>query len=167
MQTMNRRRILSLTAAACGAALAGCGFRLRGLQQQYAFKSIYFTGAQSGVVALLKRMLTGGPLTVVEKAEAAEVTLTVLRDQTDQVASAVNASASVREIELRQFFDFTLTDDQDNVLIENARIHISRFMSYKESEATAKESEIASMFNHMRNDIAAQVLRRLAVIQLP
>ena len=47
MQSFNRRQWLVLTGAASVAALAGCGFRLRGAGnglQQYPFRSLYIAG---------------------------------------------------------------------------------------------------------------------------
>lgn len=165
----DRRRFLSLSMAATAvgsvALLSGCGFRLRGWQQQYAFRSIYFSNPSSAVVTVIKRILRGGQLSVVDKASEAEVVLHISRDDMEQAASALNASASVRELELRRFFDFNVNDANGNVLIENAEIHLSRYMSYNESEATARESEIAFIFDDMVNDIARQVLRRLATIE--
>ena len=55
MQPLNRRQWLALTGAA--AALAGCGFRLRGTgtgQQQYPFRSLYISGAATAMVKEIK-----------------------------------------------------------------------------------------------------------------
>ena len=55
---MNRRQFLSLTAAAtCGVALAGCGFRLRGADLQFPFRTIFIAGANTAMVQQLKRLL--------------------------------------------------------------------------------------------------------------
>ena len=167
MQSFNRRQWLTLAGAASVAALAGCGFRLRGAgtgQQQYPFRSLYITGTATAMTGQIKRLLAG-QVQVTDKAVDAEVVLTVLTDREQRSASAISASAQVREVELLQLFDFSLTDTNGRILIDTAPIQARRFVSYRENEAVAKEAEFELLFRDMRNDVARQVLRRLAAVR--
>ena len=161
MQAINRRQLLTLAAAACGTALAGCGFRLRGANLQYPFRSIFIAGAGTAMVAQLKRLLAR-QVQVADAIAHADVVLTVLLDQEERTASAFSTSAKVREVELLRRFDFSLADTRGNVLIESAPITMRRFVSYSEDEATGKEEEFETLLRDMRNDTAQQVLRWLA-----
>ncbi len=169
MQSFNRRQGLALTGAASVAALAGCGFRLRGAgtgtdQQQYPFRSLYITGTATAMTSQIKRLLAS-QVQVTDKATDAEAVLTVLTDREQRSASAISTSAQVREVELLQLFDFSLTDASGRILIDAAPIQARRFVSYRENEAVAKEAEFELLFRDMRNDVARQVLRRLAAVR--
>ena len=164
MQSFNRRQWLVLTGAASVAALAGCGFRLRGAGnglQQYPFRSLYIAGTATAMTTQIQRLLAG-QIQVADKAADAEVVLTVLTDREQRSASAISASAQVREVELLQLFDFSLTDASGRILIDTAPIQARRFVSYRENEAVAKEAEFELLFRDMRSDVVRQVLRRLA-----
>ena len=161
MQAINRRQLLTLAAAACGPALAGCGFRLQDANLQYPFRSIFIAGAGTAMVAQLKRLLAR-QVQVADAIAHADVVLTVLLDQEERTASAFSTSAKVREVELLRRFDFSLADTRGNVLIESAPITMRRFVSYSEDEATGKEEEFETLLRDMRNDTAQQVLRWLA-----
>lgn len=164
MHRLNRRQFMGLGLAATTAAastLVGCGFRLRGSNLHYPFRSIHIAGNASAMTHLLQRLLAGQMQVAAQPADA-EVILTVLLDSEERNASALGTSAKVREVELRRQFDFSLVDAKGNALIESAPISLRRFVSYSENEATAKEAEFDILFADMRNDTAQQVLRRLA-----
>ena len=164
---ITRRQCLLLGAVgAAGAsmALAGCGFALRG-NLKYAFKSIHIAGSSQSPVAVLLARLLDGQVQLTESAAGAEVVLTVLTDRTKRIASALSASAQVREVELRQFFEFTLQAAGSMAQAQAVPISISRFVSYNESQATAKEAEFELLYRDMRHDAAQQVLRRLSTYQ--
>ena len=91
--------------------------------------------------------------------------LTVLVDSAERIVSAFSASAQVREVELRQLFDFSLSGANGAVLIDNAQIRLNRFVSYNESQATAKEAELDLLQRDMRSDVVQQVQRRLAAVK--
>ena len=162
---ITRRQCLLLGAsgvAGASLALAGCGFALRG-NLQYAFKTIHIAGNSQSPVAVLLARLLYGQVQVVETAANADMVLTVLTDRTERVASALSASAQVREVELRQFFDFSLKAANSMAQADPVQIRINRFVSYSESQATAKEAEFDLLYRDMRNDAARQVLRRLSM----
>ncbi|MDO4706746.1 MAG: hypothetical protein Q4A98_11170, partial [Comamonadaceae bacterium] len=132
MRSLNRRQFMGLCLAAASAAsatLAGCGFRLRGSNLHYPFRSIHIAGNPSAMTHLLQRLLAA-QVQVAAQAADAEVILTVLLDREERNASALSTSAKVREVELRRQFDFSLVDAQGNTLIESAPISLRRFVSY-------------------------------------
>lgn len=164
MHSLNRRQFMGLgfaAVAAAGGTLAGCGFRLRGADLRYPFRSIHIAGNASAMTHLLQRLLAG-QVQVSAQAADAEVILSVRLDREERHASALSTSAKVREVELQRHFDFSLVDAKGNTLIESAPISLRRFVGYSENEAIGKEAEFDILFSDMRNDTAQQVLRRLA-----
>ena len=79
------------------------------------------------------------------------------REQSKEVLAIVLLVAVVPLL-----FDFSLADTNGHILIDASPIQIRRFVSYREYEAAAKESEFELLLRDMRTDVARQVLRRLA-----
>ena len=76
---------------------------------------------------------------------------------------ASTAFGQVRELQLRSRFGFRLRTPAGRELIPATEIPAVARHGYSESAALAKEQEEA-LYRSMQNDIAAQVLRRLASV---
>ena len=72
----------------------------------------------------------------------------------------------MREFELRLRFRFSLRTPAGKELIPPSEILLKRDITYNETAALAKEQEEALLYRDMQTDIVAQVLRRLAAVQL-
>ena len=160
---MKRRSAL---AALGGIALAGCGFELR-RAPELRFRSIALAGfkPKSTLADELRRQIGTSTTTVVVDSPAqAQVVLEALTDAREKSVVASTAFGQVRELQLRSRFGFRLRTPQGRELIPATEILLSRDMSYSESAALAKEQEEEALYRSMQNDIAAQVLRRLASV---
>lgn len=160
---MNRRSALGALGAA---ALAGCGFELR-RAPELRFRSIALAGfkPKSMLADELRRQIGTSTTTVVVDSPAqAQVVLEALTDAREKSVVASTAFGQVRELQLRSRFGFRLRTPQGRELIPATEILLSRDMSYSESAALAKEQEEEALYRSMQNDIAAQVLRRLASV---
>lgn len=160
---MNRRSALAALGAA---ALAGCGFELR-RAPELRFRTIALAGftPKSPLAAELRTQLAASPTTlVVESPLQAQVVLESLADGREKSVVASTAFGEVRELQLRSRFSFRVRTPQGRELIPPTEITLSRDMSYRESAALAKELEEESLYRAMQNDIAAQVMRRLASV---
>lgn len=160
---MKRRAALGAIAAA---ALAGCGFELR-RAPELRFRTLALAGfkPRSALADELRRQIGTSPTTVVvENPAQAQVVLEALTDAREKSVVASTAFGQVRELQLRSRFGFRLRTPQGRELIPATEILLSRDMSYSESAALAKELEEESLYRSMQNDIAAQVLRRLASV---
>src|SRR5574337_1235680 len=108
MTRATRRRFL--LGGLATAALAGCGFQLRGAPSM-PFQSIYLgTGEYSEITAALRRQLEAGGTVVVNAPADAQVQLQVSRDTRAKTISSLSAAAQVREYTLFRYFDFRLVD---------------------------------------------------------
>ncbi|MBS0443520.1 MAG: hypothetical protein JSR38_16315 [Proteobacteria bacterium] len=160
---MKRRSAL---AALGGIALAGCGFELR-RAPELRFSSLALAGfkPKSTLADELRRQIGTSTTTIVVDSPAqAQVVLEALTDAREKSVVASTAFGQVRELQLRSRFGFRLRTPQGRELIPATEILLSRDMSYSESAALAKEQEEEALYRSMQNDIAAQVLRRLASV---
>ena len=163
---MTARRTLVLACATL--ALAACGFELK-RPPALRFKTIQLSGfpARSPLAEELKRNIDASTTTqVVEAAKDAEVVLQALTDERQKSVVAVTAANQVREFELRSRFRFSLRTATGKELIPPSEILLKRDLTYTESVALAKEQEEAFLYRAMQSDIVAQVMRRLASVQL-
>jgi len=160
------KRRSALAALGGVALLAGCGFELR-RAPELRFRTLALAGfkPKSTLADELRRQIGTSTTTVVVDSPAqAQVVLEALSDAREKSVVASTAFGQVRELQLRSRFGFRLRTPQGRELIPATEILLSRDMSYSESAALAKEQEEESLYRSMQNDIAAQVLRRLASV---
>jgi len=164
-----RRLVLSAFAAAAGAGLlAGCGFQLR-RPPELPFRTLYLSGfkATSPMGVALRRALASSTTTrLVEGAPAAEVIFEVLGDVEERSVVAFTSTGQVRELQLRERLTFRLKANNGRELIPRTEILQTRDMTYNERDALAKEQEEQLLYRAMQDDIALQVMRRLAAVKL-
>ena len=161
---MKRERRALLLAAL--AVVGGCGFQLR-RAPQLAFGSIALVGfaSDSPLADELRARLAESTLVPAHPARAG-VVLQALNDTRERVVVASTAAGQVRELQLRVRFRFRVSTPAGRELLPPAELLLTRDMSYSESIALAKEQEQAQLYRAMDEDIAAQVLRRLASVRL-
>ncbi|MDR3369093.1 LPS assembly lipoprotein LptE [Rhodoferax sp.] len=147
--------------------LAGCGFKLRG-SQNFAFSSIAIQPDPGGAVVQELRRSFGGTVQVLSTdvpVAQAQVVLKILGEQREKVVVGVNSSGQVLEFQLRLRVRFRLDTPQGKELIAENEIMQQREVSYSESAALAKETEMANLYVDMERDIAQQIQRRLAAVK--
>lgn len=144
--------------------LGGCGFHLRN-SQDLPFSTLYINLPESSELrALLARNVRAGSKTeVVSEAAEAEAVFTVTGDLQRKVVLSLNTSGRVREYQLIRTFSFRLYNNQGQDLMVPAKIEIRRDISYTDDQILSKEAEETLLWRDIQNDMAQQVLRRLAV----
>ena len=167
---LRRRTLLAWLPAPAALLLAGCGFRLRGVQQ-FSFRTLYITAPDNSPLAReLRRTLQGAGDAVqvlsdpVQKAQA-EAILEVLSEQRERSVVGLNASGQVRELQLRLRLRFRLVTPGGEERIPETELLQQRDISYNETIALAKEAEEALLYRNMQTDIVQQLLRRLAAVK--
>lgn len=167
------RRTVWLGALALGvsAVLSGCGFALRGAPR-FAFRSVRVQGSETTpVTRALRRALEDAGLAVFASdtpapadGSTAQVLLTVLTDQREKTVVGQTAAGQVRELQLRNRFQFRLGTPAGKSLLPDTELLLERDISFTETAALAKEAEEALMYRDMQSDIVQQVMRRLAAV---
>ncbi len=148
------------------AGLTGCGFELR-RPAKLSFSSVALTGfaPRSPLADELRRQLLQ-QVRVLPTPDKADVVLQALDDLREKSVVASTSAAQVREFQLRLKFNFRATTAAGRLLIPRVELLLTRDLSYTEVQALAKESEEAELYREMQADVVAQVLRRLAAIQI-
>lgn len=158
-----RRRLLTLAGLGL---LAGCGFRLRGTTA-LPFRSLHLGfDPLSPMGQELRRQLAAVPdLRVVDDPRQAEAVFEVLDDGLQRGVGSRTAAGQVRELTLHVRLRFRVRRADGDIWLEETLLSLSQPMSYNETDALAKESEEAQLVRSMREDLAAQAVRRLAALQ--
>jgi LPS-assembly lipoprotein len=102
---------------------------------------------------------------VVPAVAQAQVVMEALVDNRERSVVASTAAGEVRELQLRARLQFRLLTASGRELISPTEILRTRDMSYRESQALAKEQEEEQLFRIMQSDIVSQVMRRLAAVR--
>ena len=155
-----------LVVTAIIAALAGCGFQLRG-DPQVGYRKLYISSVgASAVVGDMKRALLAGATRVVTTPAEAEAHLRVLQEEREKSVSTITASGRVYEYQLtlRVRYELIVTG-REEPLIEPTRLETRRLISYSETAPTAKEAEEQLLYKDMQVDLARQILRHIAAVK--
>ncbi len=167
---MKRRTAITLLAGMAGAGLlSGCGFKLRGSDNEASlpFKTIYLGFAENSALGTeLKRYIRAGSGTqVVTDLKAAQAILDVLSETREEAVLSLNSQGRIRELSLFYKFSFRVRDGANKQLLAPTQIVLKRDMSFNEAQVLAKEGEKAMLYRDMQSDLVQQILRRLSVLQ--
>jgi len=162
-------RLLRVVATAIVlAALASCGFHLRG-NVPYAFDTL-FINASPGVplVVELKRAVSGsGGARVVDTAQSAQAILDITAYGDDKQVLSLSGGGRVREYTLTKHVAFRVRDTDGRDWLPAADITIRRTYSFNESEALAREAQEVRLLREMQSDAVQQIVRRLQAAKKP
>jgi len=158
-----RRAIACLLAAA---AIAGCGFQLRG-EQQLPFPTIFVnTPPNSALGATLSRQIRAGTHTqTVQQASEASAVLEILGEARDKEILTLNAQGRAVEYKLTYRLRFRLHDGKGREYIAPTEMRAQRDISINDSQVLAKESEETLLYRDMQTDLVQQLLRRIAAVR--
>jgi LPS-assembly lipoprotein len=147
------------------AALAGCGFHLRGVAA-LPFERLYVAIPPASTLgAELRRTIRIGTSTrVVENQKDAEAVLEVTGEAREKEIASFNAQGQAREYELRYRLSIRVHDGKGHEFLPATPLLAQRDISYNDSQVLAKETEEALLYRDMQSDLVQQVLRRLAAI---
>lgn len=164
--TLTRRRVFAISASALAAiGLAGCGFELR-KAPIFAFKTLAVPGNSAFVNYLRRSIAAAGTVALIPpvRVNEAEAILDILGEDRERAVLSTNAAGEVRELQLRLRLRYRLRTPAGKEL-QMAEISQQRDITYNETNALAKEGEAELLFRDMQNDVAQQLLRRLAAVK--
>ncbi|MDR2261814.1 MAG: LPS assembly lipoprotein LptE [Azoarcus sp.] len=163
-----RRLCAALLVAGCTAALAACGFHLRG-PQALAFSTLHVNlSPYSELGITLRRQLAmSGSTAIEENPERAEARLQILANERTREILSLTAAGKVREYELTQRIRFRLIDRDGADLIAPANLIARREYTFSDEQILGKEQEEALLYRDMEADLVRQLMRRLAAWQRP
>ena len=148
------------------AGLPGCGFRMR-RATSLPFSTLYTNLAPTGSIGLaLRRELAHSEGTeLVSDPKKAEVRLLILQEAPEREVVAYSSEGRAREYELRLRLRFHIEDAEGNDLVSESEITLRREISNADNQLTARADEEAMLFRDMSNDMAHQLMWRLAALK--
>ena len=157
-----------LFALVLAAALAGCGFHLRGVGSgNLPYKTMYIALPDTADVNIwLRRYITAsGSTQIVEDAKAADAIFQQLGDNRLKTILSVNAQGRVREYRLQLTYTFRVVNQKGQVLVPPNEVALTRDISFDDSNILAKDLEEGLLWRDMTNDLVNQIMRRLSIIK--
>lgn len=158
----------SLLLIVFAAAIAGCGFQLRGTQGgNLPYKTFYIALPETADVRIwLERYIrASGSTQIVGSPRDAEASFQQLADSRQKTILSVNAQGRVREYRLQLAYRFRVVNQKGEEIIAPNEINLTRDITYDDSSVLAKDLEEGVLWRDMNNDLVNQVMRRLSLIK--
>ena len=162
-----RRHLHTLLLAGATAALASCGFRLRGAMD-FAFDTVAVTPETGGAVAPELIRILGDrirPVVPKQDQQPPQVIVDILSEGREKSVVGTNSSGQVREFQLRLRVKFRMRTPQGRTLIQETEVTQQRDISFSEAAVLSKEAEEGLLYRDMQSDIVQQLLRRMAAVK--
>jgi LPS-assembly lipoprotein len=157
-----------LLALILAAALAGCGFHLRGAgSSKLPYQTMYISLPETADVNIwLRRYIrSSGSTQVVDDAESAEAIFQQLTNSRQKSILSVNTLGRVREYRLQLSYTFRVVNRKGQVLVAPNEVTLTRDVTYDDSNILAKNQEEDLLWRDMTNDLVNQIMRRLSIIK--
>ncbi len=170
---MNRRTVLAGSislGAVLTPLLSGCGFRLRG-STALPFDSIFIDApASSSIAPDLKRFITtlgsdSNTTKILPSADGAKVILRIIREQREKEVTGVTASGKQRDYQLRLRLVYQALKSNFEPLTPETELVLRRDISSLDSQLSSKLEEDILLYREMQNDLAQQLMSRLAALK--
>lgn len=145
--------------------LSGCGFKMRG-PVTLPYKTILISGSMTQDLRLfLTRLLKSGlsTTTIVTRADEAEIILNITEIPAKQILT-YNQAGQITGYRLIEQVRFYVNSKDGDELIPRSEIYLTRDMDFSISTPSAAEQLEVLLFRDMREDVSAQLLRRLGVL---
>jgi LPS-assembly lipoprotein len=145
-------------------SLAACGWRLQGTAKLSQSMSVVYVDAEDRYTefnrALRERLRASGAKVTERRADATAV-IRVSKDQSGQRVLSVSARNTPEEYEVFYTVEYSVASAGAE-LIPVQPLELTRDYSYDTTAVLAKQREQAILREALAQDLAAQVLRRLA-----
>lgn len=156
-------RLLLIVGIGLSLVLSGCGFKLQG-SSPLPFNTLYTNiSLNSAFGAQLQRMLEANSpgLRFVAERDEAQATLIQLQNSRRTRDVALDPQGNVEEYQLNLVFRFELLDAQGKKILAPTTLTVTRYLPNDPDSVQAKESERASLYAAMEQDVIERLSRRL------
>ncbi len=157
-----------LFALILAAAVAGCGFQLRGAASaQLPYKTMFIALPETADVNvwLQRHIKATGSTEIVDELKAAEAVFQQLGDQRQKSILSINSLGRVREYRLTLTYTFRVITPEGKVLVPPNEITLVRDVTHDDSKVLAKDIEENLLWRDMHTDLVGQIMRRLSVVK--
>lgn len=145
--------------------LSGCGFKLRGAEK-LVFKQLYIDAdPQAYLTFELRRAVRFSHTTkLANSANEADAILQIISNKRERQVISLNSQGQAIEYRLIQQLEFSVRNHQQQFLIPPTQLALSRDLTYSDAAVLAKEVEAEQLYKNMDEDMAQQIMRRLATV---
>lgn len=149
--------------------LSACGFELR-RPPDFAYQTLFCNLPENHPIwSKLRRNLEASGkvevITDVRQVERAQVMFEQTGEGREKLIVGRTATGAVREFQLRLRYRFRLRSYTGKELIPEGEIVLTRDINFNETGALSKEAEEGLLYQDMENDLAQQLVRRLAAVR--
>ena len=157
---ISRRTLFS--AAAAAALLSGCGFRLR-RQFSLPFETVFLQmDEQASLTYVIRRHLEAETSArVVKEAKDADAILSIVSSSRSRVVHTYNDAGDAREYRLGWDISFRVVSPDGFEYLPPSYISVRRDIPYTIRNYLSRETEEATLYRGMEEDIAVQLMRRI------
>jgi LPS-assembly lipoprotein len=162
---MKRRLFL---AAFPAALLAGCGFKLRRLEDM-PFSSLYLDAPSNSAVAVrIRSSLARSKITrLTATAAEAEAVLKLSNEERSKIILSLSGAGRVTEFRLGLRLTYSLVANDGRSLAAPETLELIRDMTFDDTQVLAKAAEEELLFRDMVDNAAQRILRRLQSLTPP
>lgn len=159
-----RRWLQAMFCIVLCAALAACGFRMKGTSP-LPFDTLYTNISENSAFGanIRRAILASSPRTrFVSDPKEADARLMQLSNRQTRRELSIDAEGQVEEYELNLVFVFQLTDGEGRLVLPPTTLQASREIPYDSDDSQAKQSEITMIFRDMQESLVARLVRHLS-----
>jgi|688.fasta_scaffold917273_2 LPS-assembly lipoprotein len=142
-------------------ALAGCGFRLRGVNAM-PFTSAWVEAGEGSLLGQQLREQLHDQRKLHAGSKGAPLVIRLSQEKLDKQILSLSGAGRVREYRLSYEVRLDVRDAYGKVLLEAIPLFAQRDFTYDDSQTLAKEMEEANLRRDMALELARQALTRIA-----
>jgi len=148
------------------AVTSACGYRLRGAVN-LPYQTVYISGTMSAELRqyLSRGIEVGTNAKLVNQAKDAELMIEIVQDAYSKQILSYNSAGQITAYRLINLVKFRVMDNKGNELIADSDVYLTRDMDFSISTILAAEMMELELITSMRQDISAQILRRIGALQ--
>lgn len=138
--------------------MTACGYQLRGsLNMPEGLKNVYITGATESLQSEMKSTLKASQAKLATSTQEAGIVIKVLKEDMKTRVISIGSTGKSAESEVDYYLRFQFMDHQNQPLMEEQTIEMSREFLNDQSAVLARSNEEAQI----RNEIYRQAVRVL------
>lgn len=147
--------------------LSGCGFHLKGYQQDASpvLNGLYVAGGseRNTLAGVLAHSLRTGGVELAPDAESATAWVSITKERMKSRVMAVDANGKALDSEFQMTASFRLISEAGGKP-QTQTLELARQLSYSGTDELGQRNEAALLRSDMRQDMAYQIIRRLEAL---
>lgn len=143
---------------------SACGYHLRGsIALPTAMKKVYVFGSSGSLTGEMKALMRASDAKMVGSPNDAGVVIKVLKEDMRRRSISVGQTGKSSEMELNYYLRFQFYDNQENPLMDEQDIELSREYFNDQTAYLAKENEEGIIRKEMYRQAARMIISRAQV----